>query len=161
MECSCIKGHFDVHTLELSADKIMVTDISDWMEDPGYYLPISYEVEVIPPGSASGSTVSLTPKTNVVLDSSSVPIKDGVYVFKVTNCGTTFTDYALVLPKLRCCLDKAWATLPQKFHKDLEEVERWLQVASVAVSFNEINEAYARFDMAKKLFNNLKCDCDC
>lgn len=161
MDCSCIKGKLDFSILEVSNNKFTMTDISDWMLGGRYSVPQTFEVEVIPPSSTSGAMVNAIPYQSVTVDDSTVSIKDGVYTFKTTSCGVEFSVFKLVIPKMRCCLDQAWATVEDKFYPNLEEVERYLRATNIAVEFNQVSEAYSNFKIAKQLFDNVKCDCSC
>lgn len=161
MDCSCIKGNFDVETLEVSSEKFTVTDVSDWMQEARYSIPTEFGVEVIPPGSASGPTIQLVPFSSITVSKEDVSIKDGVYTFKVESCGVTYLKHKLVLPRFRCCLDQAWAQLSDKFHTELLEIETYITGTDISVEFNQLDQAFSFFKIAEKLLNNLKCDCNC
>lgn len=161
MDCSCIKGNFDVETLEVAADKFTVTDISDWMQEVRYTIPDTFGVEVIPPASSSGPTLQLEPARSVTITKDDIAMKDGVYTFKVESCGVVYLKHKLVIPKMRCCLDQAWVQMSDKYHAELLEIEKYIKGTDVSVEFNQMNQALTFFKIASKLLDNLKCDCNC
>ena len=161
-DCSCIRGNYNFYAESIDKDTIVYQDLSNWMDETGYVYPTSYDVIITTPMSSSGTTIELyigqlNRLTSVELGS----IRDGIYCFQTTSCGESYTRSVAIFPNLRCCVKQAWATLGIEKQEQIEEVENHLKLASINSELNNIQLASKELMIAKKLLDNLKCDCDC
>ena len=130
------------------------------MDDDNYVIPSSYQVSVTPPGTGKATefTVSTTNNTKITWGKE---LEEGVYCFETTSCGIKYTRSIGIFPKTECCIKQAWATLGIEFKSKIEEVESYLKMASNNAELNNVKTATQNLKIAKRLLENLKCDCSC
>jgi hypothetical protein len=161
-ECSCIKGNYNFYVKSVDRDTIVYQDLSDWMDDEGYQQPSGYDVQLTPPKSSA--SISLPVSVGVVNKISSVDvgeILDGIYCFQTTSCGTSYVKSIAIFPKIECCVKQAWINLGMEYQERIEEVENHLKLSTINAELNNVLLASQELDIAQKLLENLKCDCDC
>lgn len=162
MDCSCIRGNFDCYVDYIDKDTLIYQDLSDWMIEEGYAEPTEYVVSVTPP--ASFSPISLSFKIgqlNKITATDIGSIKDGVYCFEVESCGINYKRSKAIFPNLGCCVKQAWVTLGIEWKTKIEEIENHLKLASINAEMNNVQTASKELIIAKKLLDNIKCDCNC
>lgn len=162
MSCACIRGIFNVHTEALDKDTIVLTDMSEWMDEEGYDLPTVYTISILPPASSKAFDVDIDAnKTNRITSANIGAIKDGVYCFTAESCGKVYKRNKALFPNMECCLAKAWAELPAYRENDIREVERFLKLAGIAAELGNVNDSFHNLTIAKRLLDRLECECDC
>ena len=165
MACSCIEGKsgFNFSLESISADSIVVQDLSHWMEGGDHVIPSEYDVKITPP--ATGKSVSKTLSTNspnILSKDDLGSMRSGVYTFETSPCGISYIRKAAVFPDIECCLKSAWAVVEEEREMEkLETIERHLKMAKINAEFDNFNEAANHIEIARKLMDNVKCDCDC
>ena len=161
-ECSCIRGNFNFYVEALDKETIIYQDLSDWMDEENYEDPVSYDVTIIPPTKTKGVTLSLlVGSTNRLTSQELGCFLDGIYCFKVTSCGVEYIRSKAIFPYLECCVKQAWATLYEQFEDQIREVEKHLKLAKINAEHNNVKLASKNLAVAKKLLENIKCDCNC
>jgi len=112
MSCHCIEVPGRVNLLFKSMDckKLLIQDISDWIEDEKYSIPISYEIELFLPHTVQGIPLEIkTGITNVFemkqLGYGDSKFMDGIYCIKAVICDKIHTLNRVLLCKARCCYD--------------------------------------------------------
>lgn len=161
-DCSCIRGVFNVHAEALDKDTLVVTDVSEWMDEEGYDPPTVYTASITPPASSRAFDVLIDAnKTNKITSEDIGAIKDGVYCFTVESCGKVYTRNKALFPKMECCVAKAWATMPGHREDQIREVDKFLMLATHAAELGNVNDSFNNLKIARQLLDNLKCDCDC
>lgn len=132
------------------------------MEGATYEIPQVYEVTVIPPGQQSGVILDLlVESTNEITKDDIGKILDGIYCFKTTSCGIEYSRSVAIFPYIECCVKQAWATLDASYAEQIREIERYLKLTKVNAELNNVKLANSSLKIAKKLLENLKCDCNC
>lgn len=162
MDCSCIRGNYNYYAEAIDKKTIVYQDLSDWMDDEGYVLPTEYDVDVTPPASSTAKTITMkVGQINRLTSEELGQIRDGIYCFQVVSCGEPYTRSQAIFPYIQCCLKQAWATLGGESHESLEEIENHLKLAKINAELNNVQLASKELKIAKKLLENIKCDCDC
>lgn len=160
--CGCIKNNFSFHAEAIDRKTIIYQDLSDWMEGDSYTLPTMYDVEVVPPGQSSGIILSLlVTSTNKITKDDLGRILDGIYCFKVESCGKKYIRSVAIFPYIECCVKQAWASLDVSYADQIREIERYLKLTKINAELNNVKLANSNLKIAKKLLENLKCDCNC
>jgi hypothetical protein len=162
MECSCIRGNYNYYAEAIDKKTIIYQDLSNWMDDEGYIYPETYEVNVTPPTSSTPIAITMRVGEINRLSSEEIgTIKDGIYCFQVESCGDPYTRSQAIFPHILCCIKQAWATLGIEWQDSIEEVENHLKLAKINAELNNVQLASKELKIAKKLLENIKCDCDC
>jgi hypothetical protein len=162
VSCGCIKGNYSFYVEALDKDTLIYQDLSEWMEGDSYEFPTTYEVTIIPPASATGTTLELlVSSTNKITSEHIGAILDGIYCFKVESCGVEYKRSIALFPWIECCVKQAWATLDQSYADQIREIERQLKLSKINSELNNVKFANSNLKIAKKLLENLKCDCNC
>lgn len=160
--CSCIRGNYNYYAEAIDGDTLIYQDLSDWMDDEGYEYPIDYQVQVTKPTSSRPLVFNMrVGEINRLSKSEIGSIRDGIYCFEVESCGKKYTRSKAIFPKLQCCVKKAWATLGIEWQEKIEEIENHLKLAAINAELNNVKVASKELKIAKKLIENIKCDCDC
>lgn len=163
--CSCIRGRGYDFTLDTPDKKTLIyNDLSDWMNeaDGDYQVPDTYSVSILPPASSTPVTLILNVgSSNKITKEDLGSIRDGIYCFEVTSCGNTQKKSIGIFPSIECCIRQAYAVAPQSEIRKIEEVESYLRRASINVEMNNVKTAEKNLKIAKKLLENVKCDCNC
>lgn len=159
INCSCIKGKFDFTLCYTDCDKLVLCDLSDWMEEDYYSLPSTFPAEITHP-LGNTTTIELLPKQCKVITSteflgSECTIPDGVYCITVDNCGTIYTKTFSILCNLRNKLDALY--LEEGNDKEKDNLERYLKYIEVNAKFDKKDEAKGYFDIASKILDRLDC----
>lgn len=164
MDCSCIRGDsgYNFYVEAIDPDTIIYQDLSVWMDENNYVLPSTYTVVIQPPGVSSTYTLEFDISSiNRITKNEIGSIRDGIYCFSVDICGVKYKKTKSLFPKIECCIKQAWATLDDSWWEKLEEVENYLKLTSINAELGNIKEANNTFNIAKKLLENIKCDCNC
>lgn len=160
--CSCIKGVFGFYIKAIDTKKLIFKDASDWMtEEDNYSLPVSYTINVTPPGTGKQTTFTIIVASNNVLSWGENKLIDGLYCVETDSCGVHYTRSIGIFPNIECCIKQAWATLPAEYRSRIEEVESYLKMASTNAELNNVKTATQNLKIAQRLLENLKCDCSC
>lgn len=139
-------------------------DLSKWMDEEGYFLPDSYQVRITLPANCGEKDVTVSREKITILSEEELgPLKDGLYQFEVESCGVGYTKYKVLYPKLRCCLDRATVlhqSDPTMRHR-IYEVEQFIALSDAAGALGNYTAAGQNFKIAERMFENIKCDCNC
>lgn len=160
--CSCIKGNYNFYTKSIDIDTIVYQDMSIWMDEKGYILPDEYEVDITLPTSFKPKRLTLKVNQLNRLSSKELgSIKDGIYCFETTSCGEPYKRCHAIFPYMECCIKKAWTTLDKEKSHLIREVEYYLNLSKINAELDNVQLASKQLKVARKLLDNLKCDCDC
>jgi hypothetical protein len=162
MDCSCIRGNYNYYAEAIDTKTIIYQDLSDWMDDEGYIYPVDYQVSITPPTSSQPKIFTMrVGEMNRISSEDIGHIRDGIYCFTVVSCGDRYVRSQAIFPHLRCCVKQAWATLGIEWQEAIEEIENHLKLATINAELNNVQLASKELKIAKKLLENIKCDCDC
>ncbi len=169
MNCSCINGKYRINVTSFSQDFFIYEDISDWMTDSYYIIPDMYTVNILPPGSSKYISVDVYTNRSNMIDSkilfgtNECNIPDGIYCFKVDNCGVVYSAYAAITEKLECGIRNILINAIQTNRKDEFELVNRLQLMvdgiKVFARMNNLQDARSAYDYVKKTVYQLKCNC--
>lgn len=156
--CSCIRGNYNFYAREVDKNGFRYQDLSDWMDEPGYTIPTTYSVTITPPATRNSVTLNLTVGgTNYITKEQLGSLKDGIYCFEVTSCGISYKRSIGLFPEMRCCIRQLYAT--ENDPSKAQEVDNYLERASINIEFNNIQLAEKNLKIARRLLDNLKCSC--
>lgn len=171
MSCACIKGIYDFRVEACDTNRLLYTDLSEWMKDEPYIIPKYHRIYVTPPGQKKEYEVLVEPLSTTVIDAGQIGMKklqDGIYCFTVKpldessgGCGKEYIKSTGIFPNLECCIAQAHATLDDDKYEDIKDVEKMLTMSKVSVDLGKVKSAQDTFKIAKKLLDRLKCDCTC
>lgn len=161
-DCSCIRGNYNFYVEAIDKATIIYQDLSDWMDEDGYVVPSEYVVRITPPVESAGVDILMrVGHINRLTEVELGCIRDGIYCFRVTSCGERYIRSKAIFPHIECCIKQAWATLGIEWQEKIEEVENHLRLSSINAELNNVQLASKELAIAKKLLENIKCDCDC
>lgn len=170
MECFCLKNVYDFYIEAYDSNRLIYTDLSEWMTDEPYIIPEFHEIKITPPGKKSEYTVLVKPLSTTIIESNSIglsKLKDGVYKFSIEGsspdsggCGKCYTKNKAVFPKLECCINNAFSTLPDSLYNDIKESEKMLLLSKKAVELQQFKQAEINYQISKSLIEKLNCDCN-
>lgn len=164
--CACIKREdqaFDVVINTYDCKALVITDLTNWMDDGGSYgIPSKQTVTVTLPSKSNVDITIIPNSTTKILStdlSGSECLADGIYCFKTESCGYKYSRTKAVVCTLRCKLNnfisksEDWAEITKLSNLiDLIEID--------AEMGNEIN-AQELFKVATKELNKHSCTCTC
>lgn len=166
MDCSCIKGKFDVILDSLDSRTLLYQDSSQWMTGARYQLPETYKVQVKPPYSSKFFDIEVPTKGFKTLTSKDLGagsdgncLQEGVYAFKTESCGESYLLYKSVTPDLECRLR---CMLTQGVDA-IKVSELTTQLKSVAYNAERdlIIEANNILKVVKREIDLIECNCAC
>ena len=150
-DCSCIRGNYNFHVEAIDKETLIYQDLSDWMDEERYEYPTDYLVTIIPHATSLGKDLTLSVgDTNKLTSSELGSVLDGVYCFMTTSCGKAYKRSKAIFPHIACCVKQAYATLDER--EGVEEVEYYLNLATINAEQNNVKTAYRNLDIAKKPF---------
>ena len=165
MICSCIKGKYDFVLQSLDCSRLLYNDLSDWMVGENYDPPSNYDVHILVPGRKNFVSKTVKPNSVTVITTEDLGLKskcitDGIYCFKVDNCGTIYQKNKAVTYRLQCCIDNLVITASTQ--KDLDTV-KYLQMMIDGIHINSehgnINEAVRQFEFVSIALDSINCQC--
>lgn len=164
--CNCIKGNFDVLIGWNSCSKLLIEDISDWMEEAMYEVAESYDLIITVPKKPREYTVTINTDKRNKLSPEDVGIggatfNDGIYCFKVENCGNTYTRNKLVSCSIECCIEDAVSKLKNREEVILlDEIRLLLDSCRINTEIGNLTKAKEQYNMLTKMLRNLNCKCN-
>ena len=112
--CSCIRGEdgFNFYVQAIDRETIIYQDLTDWMDEGGYTVPQTYEVDVIAPGKYKAVRLSFNVGglTSITSEQLGGCLIDGAYCFQTEFCGIKYKRSRALFPYIECCLKKAIVT---------------------------------------------------
>lgn len=169
MVCACIKGipGFDIYVKVINKNKIIFTDLSQWVDDETYTIPEKFSVVFILPDNTEHK-VYLNANSNTVLNSSDLNINyfpDGLYKFIIKDddeesggCGLYYEKELGILPNLECCIISAFSTNGDKYEQ-IKEVVKWYNNAILSSQLSKPEQFKTEWKIAKNLLEKLNCNC--
>lgn len=166
MDCSCIKGKFDIILDSLNSKTLLYQDISEWMSGARYQLPETYTVQVKSPHSKEFFDVEVPTKGYKTLTAKDLGIgsdgsclQEGIYSFKTVSCGESYLLYKAITPDLECRLR---CMLTQGIDP-MRVAELTTQLKSVAYNAERdlIKEANSILKIVKREIDLVECNCSC
>jgi hypothetical protein len=166
MECTCIKGNYNFKFDYLDCKNLIYQDMSDWMAETNYSIPETYQVEITVPGFTKPVSLNLKTKclnkiTSLELQGTSdMYLPEGIYCFRVTNCGTTYTRSAANICRLEC----KWQHMVEQM-KDTDDLVKVNQIRFYLdqVLFNALSDKTSKatffFNLAERELSCIKCNC--
>lgn len=166
MNCSCIRNNnYDFLLDYPSCYSLVYSDLSEWMTEDHYIIPTTYNITITPPEresvivsvNAFGAT-KLTSKE--LFGTENMLIPDGIYCFKIDNCQDILTKYKAVTCKLECRKDNLILRASSKEDWDnVRTIESYIAAIHSHANFGNFNEANYNYKFAKKILDNLNCEC--
>lgn len=168
-DCSCIKGDYNFVFEALDCKTYIYRDMSMWMNEEYYTLPDTYEVGIQIPGCKE--TVSLDLKISDINKITSkdlgfnrsedkLYLPDGIYCFKVTNCGVVYQRTKAITCTLDCKIQ--FLASNAETDKDYEFIERsksLINSVHAKAELGKLNQAQALYRMAVKQLDCVDCKC--
>ena len=165
MECSCIKGIFDIQLETLGCDTVLVEDFSDWMKEDYYTVPTTYQVDVLTPGKKNSHPLTVyTNKRNKFSPSDFGQggryFLDGIYCFTVNSCGVKYQVNRAITCAIECCLDDLISKLkPEDDTSDIVRIKYLAEAIHVNTALGKSKKANHLYDIVQKLLRRLNCNC--
>jgi len=164
--CACIKREdqaFDIVINTYDCKALVITDLTNWMDDGGSYsIPTKHTVTVTLP-SKSNVDIEIIPNSTTKILATDLTggecLPDGIYCFKTKSCGYEYSRSKAVVCTLRCKLNnfisksEDWAEITKLGNLiDLIEID--------AEMGNELN-AQELFKIVSKELDKKSCTCHC
>ena len=161
MTHKCIGGNFDFLLSHLDCKTFTYQDISNWVNNEK---PEEYIVQIVPPGFSDSIDILIeTDKVNILkVDNKNLQLIDGIYCFKVNNCGTLYSRYEGVACKLKCKLNYLISQADINNIKDFNEIEEvrfLLNGFYENAKLNKPDKALKFFNLAEDKLSCAKCNC--
>lgn len=161
IDCSCISGCFNFTICSQDSSKIVLCDLSEWMEESYYTLPESYIVKINTP-NGSNKQIEYKPKGCTVISAKDLTgynnFPDGVYCFTVDNCGIIYTQNIAILSQIREKIDKLYLDDSFKDKDCLCELESYYKYIEVNTKYNRKEVADFYFSAINKKISKLFCE---
>lgn len=163
--CACIKREdqaFDIVINTYDCKALVITDLTNWMDDDNYSIPAKHAVVVTLPNKSTVD-IEIIPNSTTKIAATALGgnecLHDGIYCFKTESCGYSYSRTKAVVCTLRCKLNnfisksEDWAEITKLSNLiDLIEID--------AEMGNEIN-ARELFKIASKELDKHSCTCTC
>lgn len=165
IQCSCVKGNFDVIIDYLGCDKLIIEDMSDWMEEGYYIKPESYELQILSPNRPISNTVTVyTDRRNKYTTSDigigALSFNDGIYCFTLTSCGNTYKRNKLISCSIDCCIEDAISKINTSEEiLLLDEIRLLLDSAKINAEIGNLTKSKEQYSMVTKMLKRLNCSC--
>lgn len=166
MNCSCIRNNnYDFVIEHTSCDSLIYTDLSEWMTEDHYTIPVNYIITITPPNSNSVDVlVKAFGATKIdslqLYGESGLAIQDGIYCFKINNCQDIITKYKAITCKLNCRRDNLILKAEDEASwKQVQKVDSYISAIHSHASFGNFSDANYTYKICKNLLDNLNCDC--
>lgn len=151
---SCIRGNYDLWVKQVSDNKLIYRDLSDWMETPE-----SYRITVTKPGRESGEEMEVSAKGDTIIEPGF--FNDGIYTFTTESCGIKYTRKKGIFYHLECCIIKSTFELSERQKDNLMDAQRMIRMMECAVDMQKFNLAEDLHDIVTDKLRVLNCDCSC
>lgn len=165
MECSCIRGTFDIYVETLGCSTILLEDLSDWMKEDYYTLPTSFTIDVLGPGKKSTFPLTVyTDRRNKFSPSDfgqgGKYFLDGIYCFSVTSCGVKYQTNKAITCAIDCCLDDLISKLkPEDDTTDITRIKYLAEAIHNNTDLGKLKKANELYDIVQKFLRRLNCNC--
>ena len=165
--CSCIKGEsgnsFNFKLEPIDCETLIFTDLSDWMDDDNYVVPISYPITITTPTKQQVELV-IAPGSNTVIRGSDLKqgtcLLDGIYCFTIETCGIKYSRHSAIVCTLDCKIDTLISQAQDKEDFDkISEIKNYTESAKINSRLGKPKKANEMFKLAEKELNKLNCDC--
>lgn len=168
MACNCIKREdqsFDIVVNTYDCKALIITDTSNWMVDSNYSIPENHKVSVVLPNKSTVD-IEIKPNSTAKVFSSSLfgteCLPDGIYCFKTTSCGYSYSRNKAVVCTLRCKLDDFISKASSDSDwSEINRISNMIDLIEVEAEMgNEIN-ANEIFKIVNKELDKHSCTCLC
>lgn len=161
MKATCIEGNFNFFLSFLDCETFSYQDNSLWVENRK---PEKYTVQVIPPGFSTFIPLEVKTEGITILekDGEKLQLIDGIYCFKVDNCGTIYTKYEGVACRLQCKLNYLISQAELSDIKDYENIQHirfLLDGFYENAKLNKPEKALKFYHLAEFELSCAKCNC--
>lgn len=154
--CSCIRDTFSIEITQLSSQKMVIHDCSNWVVEEGFVVPDSYVITLKHPNKSVSSHTLGRNSTLIEGD-----FEDGVYFITLDNCGVVYSSEFLYTATMQCKLDNIIASGdPKKLDLALD-IQKDLKSAQASARVGDIKTAEDIYKQAELKLSNLSCDCTC
>lgn len=164
--CNCVKGLFDLSIDYNGCSVLLLDDLSDWQVEAGIYTkPEEFEIEILTPNRPKSYKISIkTDKRNKILTSdlgiNADTFNDGIYCFKLNNCGNIYTRNKLLSCSIECCLNDAVSKIKNREELILlDEIRLLLHSCKINTEIGNLTRAKEQFQMITKMLRRLNCSC--
>lgn len=169
-QCGCLrKKGFDLQLGFRDCKTILLTDISKWIEGPGYALPESITVSVQIPYNGNsievviprGGTRVLTAK-ELLNSSEEQCLPDGVYCISTESCGTFHQINRAFLCSTQCQVDtiRAAGTKVDDF-RDTARFQEMIDGIRINAEQGKSDKAGRLIQLLKQQLEKFNCACAC
>jgi hypothetical protein len=163
--CSCIKKEaqaFDLLLDSYDCRGFVITDLSNWMKDDNYKIPEKFKVEIILPNKSKKDidllANSTTKISNVDIGYESC-IPNGIYCFKTTSCGYSYTRIKAVTCSLECALNDFVAK--SNNWETINKIKDLILAVKTSAELGLEKQAQELYNVVKKEIDALSCKCSC
>ena len=162
-DIKCIAGFYDASIQSRGCKYVVYTDLSSWDDLPGTYV-----LEVRPPGSSDYDfliEVDAAKANKLTPDQLGVGPKegnlvDGIYCFRVNNCGSNYFKTFPILCNLYCMFDSMLATAKYDHEFDrLKDIEYYIKSIEENSIRNKTEKAQFFYKKAYDLIGCKNCKC--
>jgi hypothetical protein len=160
--CKCFGGYYGLLLSHTDCRSLLYEDLSTWENSPG-----PYQVGIRVPGNSEYAIVNIDPTkvnkiTTVDLGIGIVDgiIPDGIYCFRVDNCGTVYEETRAVLCNLFCKYDSMVASAGSDAEfEHLGKIRYYLDAIAENARRNKTDKAQYFYKKATELLNCVNCNC--
>lgn len=163
MKCSCIINNNFSFVIEYKKDHLLLIDKSEWYTE-SHNIPIeTYPVTVI--NEDKSFTFDYRVNGTTMIKYSDLPSdkdceSDGIYTFKIDNCGEIYTRHEAILKKIMCSYSKLLLTIEAKdYITILLPIYREIEFIKVNSNLGFVNKAIAHYELVKSMLKQVNCEC--
>lgn len=163
--CSCIKKEaqgFDFVLTTYDCKALVITDLTNWMNDDSYIIPKQYDVTITLPNQSKKEVLFAGNSTTKIYSkdlTGSECLPDGIYCFSVFSCGYGYERVKAVVCTLRCKLDDLISK--SNDYNEITRLENLITSIEVSAEMGLEQQAKELFKMADKELSKHSCTCYC
>lgn len=160
-QCShCISNNEFNFSLNYKDTYLEFKDLSEWVKRSESTTPITLTIS----NDDISKDFSFYPNDTILIKYCELPSssascgEDGIYEFKVINCGETYIVFEAIIKSLMCAYQKILIQYPEK--KDLI-IDLFLELEFIKANANAQFplEAKRHYKLAKNIIETLNCKC--
>lgn len=164
MKCSCIINDNYNFTIDYKKNYLLFKDNSEWYTEKHNQPLEEFDLEIIN-SKGESKFIKATVNGNTKINYSDLPCEssckyDGIYTFKINNCGQDYSIIEPILNNINCSYSKLLVkTKPEDYLIKILPIMFEIEGIISNANFGLIDKAKEHMKVVEKMFINLDCKC--
>jgi len=163
MGCSCISNEDFNFVIEYDKDHITIIDKSTWATEEHNAPLIYHNVEIINNDKTYTFPLKINGSTIIKycdLPSESSCGSDGIYTFKIDNCGLIYRKTVAILKHINCSYSKLLINTELKDYKNvIWPIFRQIEFIKVNAVLGYVKKAEEHYNLLVDMLKQINCEC--